>query len=49
MPRTEGGGVGRGNGDLVFNGDRVSALECERLGKRMMARIAQQCECTWCH
>ena len=41
--------VGRGNGDLVFNGDRVSVSEDEKFGRWMMVimvRVAQRCECT---
>jgi len=33
------GGVERGNGELVFNGDRVSVLESEKLRRRMMVRV----------
>ena len=29
----EGGGVGRGNGDLVLNGGRVSVEEGENMGR----------------
>ena len=36
---------GRGNGELVFNGDRVSVQEGEKSGRQMMVRVAQQCEC----
>ena len=30
----------RGNGQLVFNGVRVSVSEGEKFGRRMMARVA---------
>ena len=36
-------GVGRGNGELVFSGDRVSVEEGRKLGRWMMVRVAQQC------
>ena len=41
-----GWGVGRGHGNLVFNGDRVSVEEGEEYGSWMMEGVAQQCECT---
>ena len=46
--RGQGVEVGRGNGDLVFNGDRVSVSEDEGFGRWMMVmmvRAAQQCDC----
>ena len=40
MPGAKGwGGLERGNGELVFNGDRVSVLESEKLGRWMMVRV----------
>ena len=33
--------MGRGNGELVFNGDRVSDQEGEKFGRWMMVRAAQ--------
>ena len=33
------------NGELVFNGDRVSVWEGEKCRRWMMVRIAQQCKC----
>ena len=43
-----GGWGGEENGDLVFNGDRVSVSEDEGFGRWMMVmmvRAAQQCDC----
>jgi len=37
--------LGRGDGELVVNGDRVSVKEGEKFGKWMMGRVAQQAEC----
>ena len=44
-----GQGVGKGNGELVFNGDRVSVEEGEKFRRWLMVRVAQQCECTSFH
>ena len=41
--------MGRGNGDLVFNGNRVSVKESGKFGRWLLVRFTQQCECTWCH
>jgi len=38
--------VGYGDGDLVFNRDRVSVQESEKFGIWMVVRVAQQCVCT---
>ena len=38
-------GWGRGNGELVFNGDRVSIWEDEEVLEMMVVIAAQQCEC----
>ena len=43
------GCVGRRNGNLVFNGDRVSVKEGEQFWRRMMVRDAKQYECGYCH
>ena len=36
----------RGNGQLMFNGDRDSVQEGEKFRRWMMMRVAEQCECT---
>ena len=41
--------VGREWGELVFNGDRVSVYGGEKIERWRMVRVAQQCECIWCH
>ena len=41
--------MGRGDGKLVFSGNRVSISESEKFGRRMMVRVPQQCACTYCH
>lgn len=38
--------MGKGDGQLVFNGVRVSVEECEKLRRWMMVRLVQHCECT---
>ena len=43
------GEMGRGDGKLVFSGNRVSISESEKFGRRMMVRVPQQCACTYCH
>ena len=42
-------GVVEGKWDLVLSGDRVSVQEGEKFGRRMMERVAQQCECAQYH
>ena len=37
--------VGSGDGELVFNGDRVSVQEGGKFGRLMMVRVAQLCVC----
>jgi hypothetical protein len=46
MPRVGKGGMGRGNEELVFNGDRVSVYEGEKFRRLMMVRVVQQCKYT---
>ena len=38
--------MGTGNVELAFDGDRVSVQEGEELRRRMLVRVAQQCEGT---
>jgi len=38
--------VGKGNGELLFNRDRVSVKEGEEFGRRKLVRVAQQYGCT---
>ena len=45
MPGARGGNEEENEG-LVFNGDIVLVYESERFGRRMMVRVAQQCEFT---
>ena len=40
-----GCGCGEGDGELVFNGDRVSVQEGGKFGRLMMVRVAQLCVC----
>ena len=49
MPRVGKGGMGRGNEELVFDGDRVSVYEGDKFRRPMMVRVAQQCKYTSCH
>ena len=37
---------GRRNGESVFNGDRVSIFEDEKVLQMMVVIAAQQCECS---
>ena len=47
--KLESGEMGRGDGKLVFNGNRVSISESEKFGRRMMVRVPKQGACTYCH
>lgn len=44
--KENGEGVGTGNGELVFNGDRVSASADEKVLEMAVVMVAQQCACT---
>lgn len=38
-----------GNGESVFNGDRVSVQEDEKVLEMVVVLVAQQCECASCY
>lgn len=40
------GGSGEGNGELVFDGYRLSVCKMKKLWKEMVVMDPQQCECT---
>ena len=42
-------GRGRGNAEFLFNGDRVSVWDDERVLRMDDGKVAQQCECTYCY
>ena len=42
-----GVGVGTGERELEFNGDRVPVQEGEKFGRWIMERAARQCEYTY--
>ena len=48
MPGVRVGG-GRGDGKLVFNGDRASVSEAGKLGRWIMERVTQQGESAQCY
>lgn len=40
---------GKGNGELLFNGDEVLAWEDDKVLEMDGAIVAQECKCTKCH